>query len=124
MSRNSRLAPEVNRALFVKNLSYTVSTEELFDLFGKFGPVRQIRQGIATNTKGSAYVVYEDVNDAKSACDRLNGFNFQSRYLVVLYHQPEKMSKANAAAAAASSSQDLANRAEHLEKLKQQHGVA
>jgi pre-mRNA branch site protein p14 len=84
---------------------------------------RQIRQGIATNTKGSAYVVYEDVNDAKSACDRLNGFNFQSRYLVVLYHQPEKMSKANAAAAA-SSSQDLANRAEHLEKLKQQHGVA
>lgn len=83
---------------------------------------RQIRQGIATNTKGSAYVVYEDVNDAKSACDRLNGFNFQSRYLVVLYHQPEKMSKANAAAA--SSSQDLANRAEHLEKLKQQHGVA
>ena len=86
-------------------------------------PARQIRQGIATNTKGSAYVVYEDVNDAKSACDRLNGFNFQSRYLVVLYHQPEKMSKANAAAAA-SSSQDLANRAEHLEKLKQQHGVA
>ena len=86
-------------------------------------PPRQIRQGIATNTKGSAYVVYEDVNDAKSACDRLNGFNFQSRYLVVLYHQPEKMSKANAAAAA-SSSQDLANRAEHLEKLKQQHGVA
>ena len=84
---------------------------------------RQIRQGIATNTKGSAYVVYEDVNDAKSACDRLNGFNFQSRYLVVLYHQPEKMSKTNAAAAA-SSSQDLAERAEHLEKLKQEHGVA
>lgn len=83
---------------------------------------RQIRQGIATNTKGSAYVVYEDVNDAKSACDRLNGFNFQSRYLVVLYHQPEKMSKTNAAAA--SSSQDLADRAEHLEKLKQEHGVA
>jgi pre-mRNA branch site protein p14 len=86
-------------------------------------PSRQIRQGIATNTKGSAYVVYEDVNDAKSACDRLNGFNFQSRYLVVLYHQPEKMSKSNSAAAA-SSSQDLADRAEHLEKLKQEHGVA
>ena len=85
-------------------------------------PSRQIRQGIATNTKGSAYVVYEDVNDAKSACDRLNGFNFQSRYLVVLYHQPEKMSKTHAAAA--SSSQDLADRAEHLEKLKQEHGVA
>jgi hypothetical protein len=33
------------------------------------------------------------------------------------------MSKTNAAAAA-SSSQDLADRAEHLEKLKQEHGVA
>lgn len=93
-------------------------------LANTLSPPRQIRQGIATNTKGSAYVVYEDVNDAKSACDRLNGFNFQSRYLVVLYHQPEKMSKTHAAAAAASSSQDLADRAEHLEKLKQEHGVA
>jgi pre-mRNA branch site protein p14 len=42
----------------------------------------QIRQGIANNTKGTAFVVYEDVMDAKQACDKLNGFNFQSRYLV------------------------------------------
>ena len=27
-------------ALFIKNLSYNVSPEELFELFGKFGPVR------------------------------------------------------------------------------------
>ena len=91
-------------ALFVKNLSYNVTPEELFELFGKFGPVRyvvrrtalaqhdpvdllvciysQIRQGIANNTKGTAFVVYEDVMDAKQACDKLNGFNFQNRYLV------------------------------------------
>lgn len=43
---------------------------------------RQIRQGIANNTKGTCYVVYEDVQDAKIACDKLNGFNFQNRYLV------------------------------------------
>jgi hypothetical protein len=42
----------------------------------------QVRQGIATNTKGTAFVVYEDVMDAKQACDKLNGFNFQGRYLV------------------------------------------
>jgi RNA recognition motif-containing protein len=42
----------------------------------------QIRQGIASNTKGTAFVVYEDVMDAKQACDKLNGFNFQNRYLV------------------------------------------
>ncbi|KAI9767440.1 MAG: hypothetical protein M1840_005669 [Geoglossum simile] len=74
MSRGGKLAPEVNR--------YNVSAEELFDLFGKFGSIRQIRQGIANNTKGTAFVVYEDVMDAKQACDKLNGFNFQNRYLV------------------------------------------
>jgi hypothetical protein len=44
--------------------------------------LRQVRQGIASNTKGTAFVVYEDVMDAKMACDKLNGFNFQNRYLV------------------------------------------
>jgi len=114
MNRGGKLAPEVQRALFVKNLSYSVSSEELFDLFGKFGPIRQIRQGIANNTKGTAFVVYEDVMDAKTACDKLNGFNFQNRYLVVLYHQPEKMQRSEG---------DLQKRQENLEKLKKQHGI-
>ncbi|KAM3513841.1 hypothetical protein MY11210_002469 [Beauveria gryllotalpidicola] len=112
-SRGGKLAPEVNRALFVKNLSYTVTPEELFDLFGKFGPIRQVRQGIASATKGTAFVVYEDVIDAKQACDKLNGFNFQNRYLVVLYHQPDKMAK---------SKEDLEARRESLARLKKQHG--
>ncbi|KAI7163877.1 hypothetical protein KC349_g1065 [Hortaea werneckii] len=114
MSRSGKLAPEVNRALFVKNLNFQVTPEELFDLFGRFGAIRQIRQGIANNTKGTAFVVFEDVMDAKSACDKLNGFNFQNRYLVVLYHQPEKMVKAQT---------DLAERQESLEKLKREHGI-
>lgn len=37
---------------------------------------------MANNTKGTVFVVYEDVMDAKQACDKLNGFNFQNRYLV------------------------------------------
>jgi pre-mRNA branch site protein p14 len=104
----------MDRALFVKNLSYNVTPEELFDLFGKYGPIRQVRQGIATNTKGTAFVVYEDVMDAKQACDKLNGFNFQNRYLVVLYHQPDKMAKAK---------EDLEARKENLERIKKQHGI-
>ena len=59
-------------------------------------------------------MVYEDVMDAKSACDKLNGFNFQNRYLVVLYHQPDKLKAQQA---------DLAERQENLEKLKQEHGI-
>lgn len=74
--------------------------------------------------------------DAKQACDKLNGFNFQNRYLVgaslpsrpahfarptplanittVLYHQPDKMAK---------SKEDLEARRESLAKLKRQHGI-
>jgi pre-mRNA branch site protein p14 len=72
--------------------------------------------------------------DAKQACDKLNGFNFQNRYLVgkqqlsfvlpscedcancrsVLYHQPDKMAKSKA---------DLEERKANLEALKQQHGI-
>ncbi|KAK1818650.1 hypothetical protein LTR12_006962 [Friedmanniomyces endolithicus] len=115
MSRNSvKLPTEANRALLVKGLPYNCSTEDLFTLFAKFGAVRQIRQGIASNTKGTAFVVYEDVMDAKSACDKLNGYNFQNRYLVVLYHQPEKMAKAQA---------DLAERAENLESSSASTGL-
>ncbi|KAL9942856.1 hypothetical protein ACHAQF_007746 [Verticillium nonalfalfae] len=75
---------------------------------------RQVRQGIANNTKGTAFVVYEDVMDAKQACDKLNGFNFQNRYLVVLYHQPEKMLNRT--------KEDLEARRESLAQLKKQHG--
>jgi len=114
MNRAGKLAPEVNRILFVKNLGYNASAEDLFELFGKFGPIRQIRQGYSNDTKGTAFVVYEEVMDAKQACDKLNGFNFQNRYLVVLYHQPEKMAK---------SKQDLEERQAKLEALKQQHGI-
>ncbi|EEY19796.1 pre-mRNA branch site protein p14 [Verticillium alfalfae VaMs.102] len=103
-SNRGKLAPEVNR--------YNVTPEELFDLFGKFGPIRQVRQGIANNTKGTAFVVYEDVMDAKQACDKLNGFNFQNRYLV----GPSSMSspKTSTAAAAASPSSKTAHRHDKL----------
>ncbi|KAK9355493.1 hypothetical protein V1505DRAFT_373759 [Lipomyces doorenjongii] len=92
MSTSSRkLQSEINRILYVKNLSYSVTSEELYDLFGKFGSIRQIRLGNAQNTRGTAFVVYDDIQDAKMACDKLSGFNFQNRYLVVLYHQPDKV---------------------------------
>ncbi|KAK9455818.1 hypothetical protein V1511DRAFT_316512 [Dipodascopsis uninucleata] len=88
---NRKLGAEINRILFVKNLSYNVTSEELYELFGKFGSIRQIRLGNGPGTKGTAFVVYDEIQDAKMACDKLSGYNFQNRYLVVLYHQPEKV---------------------------------
>eukprot|EP00932_Pfiesteria_piscicida_P014942 SRR837773.26872.p2 GENE.SRR837773.26872~~SRR837773.26872.p2 ORF type:complete len:136 (-),score=38.57 SRR837773.26872:256-633(-) len=43
--RNVRLPPEVNRILYVRNLPYKISADELYDIFGKYGSIRQIRRG-------------------------------------------------------------------------------
>ena len=40
---NARLPPEVNRALYVKNLPFKITAEEMYDIFGKYGAIRQIR---------------------------------------------------------------------------------
>lgn len=109
--QNMRLPPEVNRALYVRNLPFKITAEEMYDIFGKvtisicnghatiqsdavdpsislqFGAIRQIRLGNASDTRGTAFVVYEDIYDAKNALDHLSGFNVCGRYLVVLYYQ-------------------------------------
>ncbi len=90
---NTRLPPEVNRVLYVRNLPFNFSAEDLYNLFGKFGAIRQIRQGVGKETRGTAYVVYEDIYDAKTACEKLSGFNVNNRYLIVLYYNPLKHNK-------------------------------
>lgn len=91
----------------------------MYDIFGKYGPIRQIRtwvfvvirriwiriiilsacftsdllfRGNTPETRGTAYVVYEDIFDAKNACDHLSGFNVCNRYLVVLYYNANRVS--------------------------------
>jgi RNA recognition motif-containing protein len=81
---NLRLPPEVNRALYVRNLPFKITAEEMYDIFGKFGAIRQVRLGNAPDTRGTAFVVYEDIYDAKNAVDHLSGFNVCGRYLVRL----------------------------------------
>ena len=46
--------------------------------------------GTSKETKGTAYIVYDDIYDAKNACEHLSGFNLLGRYLIVLYWQPNK----------------------------------
>ena len=93
----ARLPPEGNRILYVRNLPYkteeALSTEEIYDIFGKYGAIRQIRIGNRPDTRGTAFVVYEDIYDAKNAVDHLSGFNVCGRYLIVLYFQAARMAK-------------------------------
>ena len=54
---------------------------------------RDRARGNAADTRGTAFVVYEDIYDAKNAVDHLSGFNVCGRYLVVLFYQQTKMQK-------------------------------
>ena len=50
-------------------------------------------QGVAKDTRGTAFVVYEDIYDAKMAVEHLSGFNVANRYLIVLYYNPSRQTK-------------------------------
>jgi pre-mRNA branch site protein p14 len=39
--------------------------------------------GTDKGSRGTAYVVYEDIYDAKQALEHLGGFNVQNRYLIL-----------------------------------------
>ena len=112
-NRNARLPPEVNRALYVRNLPFNITSEEMYDIFGKYGAIRQIRLGCNKDTRGTAYVVYEDIYDAKNAVDHLSGFNVANRYLIVLYYNPARMGK----------KQDQSRKAAEIAALQAKHGV-
>eukprot|EP00246_Nothoceros_aenigmaticus_P009112 TRINITY_DN24431_c0_g1_i1.p1 TRINITY_DN24431_c0_g1~~TRINITY_DN24431_c0_g1_i1.p1 ORF type:complete len:125 (-),score=24.48 TRINITY_DN24431_c0_g1_i1:768-1142(-) len=111
---NARLPPEVNRVLYVRNLPFNISSEEMYDIFGKYGAIRQIRIGCNKDTRGTAFVVYEDIYDAKNAVDHLSGFNVANRYLIVLYYQQAKMTKKI----------DQRKKEEEITKLQEKYGVS
>jgi pre-mRNA branch site protein p14 len=99
--------------LYVRNLPFKVTAEEMFDIFGKYGAIRQIRLGDKQETRGSAFIVYEDIYDAKNALDHLSGFNVCGRYLIVLYYQQQRMAKA----------MDSQQKRKELDEMKAKYGV-
>ena len=70
-------------------------------------------RGDTPETRGTAFVVYEDIFDAKNACDHLSGFNVCGRYLVVLYYQANKAFKKI----------DTDKKQGELDKVKTKYGI-
>lgn len=68
-----------------KNLPYRTSVESLYELFGQFGNINQIRipeKGSSRDILGTCLVVYNNLDHARAAAAGLNGVNYEGRYLV------------------------------------------
>jgi hypothetical protein len=87
MSSSSLPEGRHSRILFVKNLNYNIHGADLYELFGRYGAIRQIRLGTSQQTRGTAFVVYEEANDAKNAIASLNGFHLMERYIIGTCHR-------------------------------------
>ncbi|KAH0530511.1 hypothetical protein TsFJ059_005123 [Trichoderma semiorbis] len=78
--------------LFVRNLPYTTTEEDLHQEFGKFGTLQEVH--LPTNAsgvrKGFAMVLFEDSSNAVSAFQALDGVTFQGRILHIIPAEAKK----------------------------------
>ncbi|BGP51518.1 Multiple RNA-binding domain-containing protein 1 [Rhodotorula kratochvilovae] len=73
--------------LFLRNLPFTATREDLYHVFGAYGSVEQVHIPVDSRTgasKGLAYVSFANSADAVAAHDALDGTTFQGRLLHIL----------------------------------------
>ena len=82
----------------------------MYKIFGKYGPIRQIRLGDSKTTQGTAFLVYDDIYDACDAVRGMSGFNVGGRYVVVLYFQQARVKR----------DENMEGKKRKIEELKQE----
>ncbi|KAF7515218.1 hypothetical protein G7054_g14686 [Neopestalotiopsis clavispora] len=74
--------------IFVRNLPYSATEEELHEYFGKFGELEEIlvpaKSNTANNNQGYAFVTFSQPDDAVKAFQNADRANFQGRMLHVI----------------------------------------
>jgi len=83
----------VSKKLYVGNLLYEVSDEDLKELFAPQGAVTSasvVRYHDSGRSKGFGFVEMENEEDAKKATDALNGSDYKGRKLIVSEARPPR----------------------------------
>ncbi|HBL25178.1 MAG TPA: RNA-binding protein [Deltaproteobacteria bacterium] len=73
--------------LYVGNLSYSVTSERLRELFAGYGEVGEVR---VIEGKGFGFVEMAAKDDAEKAKQALNGMDFEGRTLRIDEARPQK----------------------------------
>ncbi|KAG6015308.1 hypothetical protein E4U54_003728 [Claviceps lovelessii] len=84
ISRTSRL--------FVRNLSYSTTEDDLQEAFSRFGAVQEVHLPLTASgsTKGFALVHFVDPSDAVKAFQALDGTTFQGRIIHIIPANPKR----------------------------------
>ena len=73
--------------LYVGNLSYSVTNEELEELFSSYGTVKEVN---VIERKGFGFVEMSSQSEAERAKEALDGLNFKGRNLKVDEARPPR----------------------------------
>jgi RNA recognition motif-containing protein len=79
----------------IKNLPFSHNPKDLYTLMGQFGNIQEVRAPTSnSNTssidvRGQAFVTYTTLKAANLAVEKLSGFNYHGRYLVVRLYNPD-----------------------------------
>lgn len=80
------------RKLFVGNLPYSATQEQIEDLFTPHGEIREVKLIIDRATgrsKGIAFVEYVNEDDAQKAIEAVHGTELDGRALIVNVARPQ-----------------------------------
>lgn len=84
--------PQVNnKKLFVGNLPYSASEQQLQELFSQYGEIASatiVTDRMSGRSKGFAFVEYTDEAAAQAAVEGVNGYEMDGRALVVNIARP------------------------------------
>jgi RNA recognition motif-containing protein len=81
--------------IYVGNLNFKVNEDDLrqiFEEYGELSSVKIVSDKYSGRSKGFAFVVMENEEEAKSAIEELNGKEFSDRQIVVNEAKPKKES--------------------------------
>eukprot|EP01028_Stygiella_incarcerata_P014149 TRINITY_DN911_c0_g3_i2.p3 TRINITY_DN911_c0_g3~~TRINITY_DN911_c0_g3_i2.p3 ORF type:complete len:290 (-),score=73.04 TRINITY_DN911_c0_g3_i2:2159-3028(-) len=87
-SKGKKETKEIDeKRLFVRNLAFSVTEEDLNKLFSKFGTVEDVHlcvDPVAKTSKGVAFVRFEEARDAEDAQSQLDMSIFKGRLIHIL----------------------------------------
>lgn len=87
------MSQTMNKKLYVGSLPYSVTEDELRELFSPFGPVesaRIITDKFTGQSKGFGFVEMVNGDDAKKAIEGMNGKQVNGRTLIVNDARPQE----------------------------------